>query len=121
MFNFDVYTGAVPGHVEEGLTHAVVTRILANYHHQGYVAYTDNFYTSPTLAASLTANGIQLVGTLQVNRAGVPATLKDTKQFERRSPHGAMRYVHINEQVFVQWLTSGLLQCCLPFTMPPKV
>ena len=109
LFNFDVYTGAVPGQVEEGLTHAVITRILANYHHQGYVAYTDNFYTSPTLAASLTANGIQLVGTLQVNRAGVPATLKGTKQFERCSPRGSVRYVRINEQVFVQWVDKWLV------------
>ena len=71
----------MPGQGEVGLTQAVVTSLMEDYHLQNYVVCTDNFYTSPALATSLHADGVELVGTLRLNRVGVPAVLKDTKAF----------------------------------------
>ena len=52
LCHFEVYTGqAIAG--EEGLTHAVVTRLTVNLHNQEYIVTTDNFYTSNALATSL--------------------------------------------------------------------
>ena len=109
LFDFNVYTGAVPGQVEEGLTSAVVQSLMTDYHEQGYVVYTDNFYTSPALANALTARGVELVGTLRANRVGTPASLKDTKHFERNAPRGDMRYVRSNGLLFIQWVDKRVV------------
>ena len=71
----------MPGQGEVGLTQAVVTSLMEDYHLQNYVVFTDNFYTSPALATSLRADGVKLVGTLRPNRVGALAVLKDTKAF----------------------------------------
>ena len=101
LVDFDVYTGAVPGQTETGLTHAVVMNLVSTYLDSGYVVFTDDYYTSPQLADSLLAHKTHLVGTLRVNRVNVPAILKDTKAFDKKE-RGAMRYVRSGEKVFVQ-------------------
>ena len=63
---------------------------MTDYYEQGYVVYADKFYTSPALANALTARGVEQVGTLRVNRVDIPASLKDTRHFERNAPRGDM-------------------------------
>ena len=104
MFDLDVYTGtAIEGQGEVGLTQTVVTRVMNNYRDQHYIVFTDNYYTSPALATALKDLQCELVGTLRTNRTGVPAAIKDAKQFEKDSPRGAMRYTRSGTNVFIQW------------------
>ena len=102
LIDFNVYTGAVQGQTETGLTHAVVVNLTDSHRNAGHVVFTDNFYTSPTLADSLLAAGTHLVGTLRVNRLHVPQPLKKVKDFDK-SNRGSMRYVQSGNKVFVQW------------------
>lgn len=46
---------------------------------KGYRLYTDNFYTSPTLADALVDNETELVGTVRITRVDVPKIIKETK------------------------------------------
>eukprot|EP00117_Sycon_ciliatum_P029985 scpid59228/ scgid1104/ PiggyBac transposable element-derived protein 4 len=70
----------------------------------GSVIYTDNFYTSETLATSLRTKQISLVGTVRANRTGFPAVLRtDMKQFEKHAERGATRYVRNGDHLYQQW------------------
>ena len=103
-YNFEVYTGKDHGaQPEVGLTRDVVVRLLSGFEHQGYEVYTDQFYTSPALLKDLSALGIDLTGTCQMNRRGIPCTLKDVKQWQKNAPRGGMRYVRKDNQVVIQW------------------
>lgn len=102
VVNFEVYTGQQPGG-ENGLTHAVVMRLVSDVR-AGSVIYTDNFYTSETLATSLRTKQISLVGTVRANRTGFPAVLRtDMKQFEKHAERGATRYVRNGDHLYQQW------------------
>ena len=103
LFNMNVYTGANPHAGELGLSRAVVLDLLEKHHGQHYIAYTDNFYTSPALADSLQECGIELVGTLRVNRAGVPQILKEVKEFKKKAKRGDIWYVRDFGKLFLQW------------------
>ena len=67
LVDFNIYTGAFQGQTATGLMHAVVVNLTADNQHAGHVVFTDNFYTSPTLADTSLAAGTHLVGTLRVN------------------------------------------------------
>ena len=86
LCNFSIYTGQGQGDGDgEGLTHRVVVRLTQDLQleNQAYVLFTDNFCTSPALAASLRERGIYLVGNVKTNCRGFPAELsQDTKLFE---------------------------------------
>ena len=57
-FNFSKYTGQeMQGQTDVGLTTRVVTHLTEPLRKQGYVIYTDNYYTSPDLAHSLMDHG----------------------------------------------------------------
>ena len=107
LCNFSIYTGQGQGDGDsEGLTHRVVVRSTQDLQleNHGYVLFTDNFYTSPALAASLRGRGIYLVGTVKTNRRGFPAELsQDTQLFEKCAERGSTRYVRRNDTLFQQW------------------
>ena len=68
-WDFDIYRGqAVPGQQDHGLTMAVVLRLMEHFHNQGYICFTDNYYTSPALALALMERGIHLIGTCKKDR-----------------------------------------------------
>ena len=103
-YRFEVYTGRDnASQPDTGLTHNVVMRLIAGLEHQGYEVYTDNFYTSPGLLKSLTDLGIDLTGTCQVKRRGVPAAMQNVKLFLKKAERGAMRYMRVGNQLFIQW------------------
>ena len=53
-FGYSIYTGQeIDGHTEADLIR-VVQDLSVRLHHQGYIIYTDNFYTSGNLAEALT-------------------------------------------------------------------
>ena len=104
LFNFDIYTGKDAAD-DEGLTRAVVHCLTADLAAgQNVVLFTDNFYTSSTLAKRMLARGIYLTGTLRLNRRGVPEEFKcDGKAFEKRSERGATRYIRKNDILYQKW------------------
>ena len=98
-FDYSIYIGQeIDGRTGVRLTR-VVHDLSARLHHQGYVIYTDNFYTF----GNLIQDDIQLVGTIKLNRTGVLALLKDVKAFEKYADRGTMRYVHDSNVAYVQW------------------
>ena len=60
------------------MTHAVVMRLVDPIKGRGHHLYVDNFYTSPQLFADLHMNGFGACGTVQVNRRGLPPSMKDS-------------------------------------------
>ena len=103
-WNFEIYTGQQTAAGPGGLIHDLVLRLLGDLLKCGYWLFTDNYYTSPTLAESLMDATTQLVGTLRCNRTGVPKSLRDVKTFERKGKRGDMRYVRNNCILYLQWL-----------------
>lgn len=102
--NFSIYTGqAVPGQADVGLTQRVVQDLCVYSHNKGHVLYTDNFYTSGRLADALNQDGIQLVGTIRLNRVGVPELLRNVKHFDKHADRGCMRYERVEKKLYVQW------------------
>ena len=64
---------------------------------------TDNDYTSTALANTLQERGIHLLGTLRMNRQGIPDQLKaDTKVFEKHAERGTMRYMRDDDILYQQ-------------------
>jgi hypothetical protein len=43
---------------------------------RGYVVFTDNFYSSPPLFRELSEEGFGAVGTVRLNRKGVPMSVR---------------------------------------------
>ena len=62
-----------------GVTEAVVLELVKGLEGRGHFVFTDNYYTSPSLASSLKQRGFGLCGTVRVNRRGIPLEIKTTK------------------------------------------
>ena len=57
-----------------------IPSVLMQHHlGKGHILYTDNFYTSPTLAAHLLENQTYLCGTVRLNRRHIPKELVDVQ------------------------------------------
>lgn len=67
LYKFDVYCGK-SGPYNSGSTETMVSSLLHGLEHHNISVYTDNFYTSVSLAQSLLRNGIYLTGTMRSNR-----------------------------------------------------
>lgn len=103
-YDFSIYTGQeVRGETDVGITQRVVQRLSEPLQHQGYIMYTDNFYTSGPLAQALRNDGIQLVGTIKTNRTGVPQSIRNVKEFDKYAARGTMRYERAGDILYVQW------------------
>ena len=59
-----------------GVTHAVVLKLLEGLEGRGHHVYTDNYYTSPTLYEDLRRLGFGACGTVRVNCRGMPEEMK---------------------------------------------
>ena len=65
------------GTADVGMTQAVVMRLVDPIKGRGNHIYTDNYYTSPQLFSDLSDSGFGACGTVQVNRHGLPAAMKE--------------------------------------------
>ena len=90
-------------------TTAAVVNLMEGLGNQGYVVFTDNYYTSTALADILRERGIELVGTCRTNRAGFPHALRNVKEFERHGQRGDMRYVRQGGILYQQWLDKRVV------------
>ena len=61
------------------ITSKIVLTLIDELLDKGYCLYTDNFYTSPNLADYLAQRQINTIGTLRLNRIGVPKSVKEAK------------------------------------------
>ena len=59
-----------------GLSYDVVMQMVEVHQNEGYIVYTDNLYSSPTLFKELVNQGFGTVGTMDPTRWGCPAILK---------------------------------------------
>ena len=67
-----------------------VTKLVdPKYNHLNYIANLDNWYTSLPLVKWLIERGIHLVGTIKINKQGLPANGKYSKG--HRQPRGAYK------------------------------
>ena len=83
IWNFFVYAGSDTSYLEKYMHLPITTRIVLSLMDpllgKGYCLYTDNFYTSPTLADMLVDCNTDTIGTVKVARKDVPAKIKDAK------------------------------------------
>ena len=61
------------------ITTRIVLSLMDPLLGKGYCLYTNNFYTSPTLADTLVDFNTDTIGTVKVARKDVPAKIKDAK------------------------------------------
>ena len=75
-----LYTGKEGTTTEYGLTHRVVMDLVndTRLQQKGYIVYTDNFYSSPTLFRALTDQGFGACGTGRKDRRGIPMSVTST-------------------------------------------
>ena len=82
-YRFQLYTGqahAAPSDSEEhSPLERLVLHLMGGLLNQGRVLYMDNYYNSPTLAKLLYQQQTHVVGTLRMNRKGVPKDLAKLK------------------------------------------
>ena len=61
------------------VTSRIVFSLMDPLWEMGYCLYTDNFYTSPTLADKLVNCEADSVGSVKISRKDVPVKIKETK------------------------------------------
>jgi hypothetical protein len=72
LLHFEIYAGKEGAPSDAGATVDTVLRMTADYKDQGYILYTDNWFTSPVLLRALVQRGIRLCGAVRSNRKGMP-------------------------------------------------
>ncbi len=75
VLNFIIYTGTNIDYPEDkilGMSGSIVKTLLAKYLDKGHILYTDNWYTSPTLATYLHEKNTGSCGTVKTNRKNMP-------------------------------------------------
>lgn len=89
-YNFEVYVWKNAEAVNRnlGLASKVVIGLTKLIEKKGHIVFTDNFYTSPTLADFLLSRDTYLCGTIRTNRKGYPKDLVPTKAQSRRLQRG---------------------------------
>ena len=75
-WGWQLYTGKEDGRIEHGLAHRVVMDLVEDDRllGKGYIVYTDNFYSSPTLE-----KGFGACGTARQDRKGIPPSVRQAK------------------------------------------
>ena len=76
LLHFEIYAGKEGAPSDAGATVDTVLRMTTDYQQQGYILYTDNWFTSPTLLRALEARDIRLCGAVQKNRKEMPVIAK---------------------------------------------
>lgn len=83
LWNWRFYKGKENEEIRNNLTIEVVLDLLSALKNRDYIVYMDRFYTSPKLFTLLYKNGIIPVGTVQINRKGLPDYNKESKKLTR--------------------------------------
>jgi Transposase IS4 len=73
LLSFEVYEGKQNQSSEYGSTYDLMLHMTEPYQYQQYILFTDNWFTSPTVANALLQRGIRLCGSVKSNRIGMPS------------------------------------------------
>lgn len=94
VWNFICYTGASTFYPNVSqdipMTEKVVLSLAHELLNMGYSLYMDNFYNSIDLTEKLILNKTDVVGTMRLNRKGIPAELK-SKKLKKGEYHAMFR------------------------------
>ncbi|XP_071100529.1 piggyBac transposable element-derived protein 4-like [Haliotis cracherodii] len=103
--NFEVYAGKYGTVVDRrlGLSGQVVVTLCKEILGKGHIIFTDNFYTSPTLADYLLLKETYLCGTVRTNRKGYPTVQLPTGRDATRLDRGSIDWVARGDFVATMW------------------
>jgi len=89
---FRLYTGTTNYPESKfGKTYDLVFHMVQDYLDRNYILYMDNFYSSPYLFFELKKSNTAAVGTLRLNRKGIPNDIKQAK-FKNKGDKCVMSY-----------------------------
>ena len=84
LLHFEIYEGKEINPSVYGPVHDLVLRLTLPYQHQGFIVFTDQWFTSLDLLSSLRERGIRLCGSINRRRKGLPSINENTiKQLQR--------------------------------------
>ena len=117
-WNFSGYRGK-EGEVvsDKGLSFDVVVNLVEGLNNQGYIVYTDNFDSSPTLFHELAVKGFGAVGTLDPSQKRCPAPLVHQKKKMLRPVYKRGYGVWIREASIVYCLWRDTKVVCVASTV----
>lgn len=72
LLRFQLYEGADADNTQHNKTHNLILDFMKDYHNRSHILYIDNFFTSPTLVKELATYKIAVVGSVRLNRKGMP-------------------------------------------------
>lgn len=103
VYNFFIYTGSSTQYgnsiyPDEPVSSRVVLELSHSLLNKGYCLYLDNYYTSPDLTDKLIRRRTDCVGTMRVNRKGIPTEIKSKKL--QKGNHIAM---YRRKQMIMKW------------------
>ena len=111
-YNYEVYTGRVvdqENKSQNGLAYDVVMGLCKSVFGQGYRLFMDNYYTSIKLFLALLQKKIVACGTILLNRKDIPVNFKNTKEFNKNSHRGSMRWIRIGNLGLIQWKDNKIV------------
>lgn len=89
---------------------SVMTLLKRTNPGNGYILYTDNYYTSPKLFRNLYHMNIGACGIYKDNRRGCPRTTKNA--LKNTDPRGTIRWIRDDPIVFVKWMDNREVSMC---------
>jgi len=96
----------------------VVIEMTKRLFKSGHIVYTDNFFTSPTLAHYLSTKGTYLCGTVRSGRKGYPQQLVKTGVEARHLPRGHSEWMQSGNITAQCWKDNKMVyylsSCHLP-------
>nr|CAH7726170.1 unnamed protein product [Callosobruchus chinensis] len=102
IYNFIVYTGAStnygPKYNDEPVASRIVLSLADSLLNKGHCLFLDNFYSSPDLAQKLAGQRTDCVGTMRINRKGIPVEIK-AKKLEK----GESIAMFTKKQMIMKW------------------
>ncbi|XP_054168430.1 piggyBac transposable element-derived protein 4-like [Oppia nitens] len=110
MYNWHCHSSTDKG--LPNFTEKIVLKLLQPIDEMsGHEVYTDNFYTSISLANSLIERGIGLTGTVRLNRHGLPIQFKKPfiKSEMLSKKNRGPRYMRSGKTTIVQWYDNKLV------------
>ncbi|XP_061184352.1 piggyBac transposable element-derived protein 4-like [Saccostrea echinata] len=119
--NFEIYVGRnndVIINRKLGLSSRVVIGMTKPLENKGYVIYTDNFYTSPTLADYL--YNTYLCGTVRPSRKGYPKAMIPTARDARRMPRGTSDWLMCGPLLAQYWKDIRLMYYLASYHRPEE-
>lgn len=121
-WNFDLYVGKYGTEINRtfGLSAHVVIDLLRGLENKGHCVFTDNFYTSPTLAHYLTTIGTCLCGTIRPNRRGFPKDLVKSKSEARKLPRGFYDWRQCDDMIATCWKDKKMVYFLSTCHVPEK-